>query len=80
MADYYDKMLIAILSAMVAGAVVSVHPAVALHHGLAGGSLVSTVVLYEIMFRNPPVEPTRSTTTASVVVGVGWVLTTVLAL
>jgi len=80
MTYYYDKMLIAILSAMVAGAVVGVHPAIALHYGLAGGSLVSTLVLYEIMFRNPPVEPTRSTTTASVVVGVGWVLTTVLAL
>lgn len=42
--------------------------------GLAGGSLVSTILLYEIVVRKPPVGPTRSTTTASVTVGVGWLL------
>lgn len=78
--DYYDKFLIAIAAIMSAGGVASLHPAIALHQGLAGGSIVSTIFLYEILFRNPPTEPTRSTATASVVVGVGWVLTIVLVL
>jgi hypothetical protein len=80
MVDYYDKFLIAIAAIMSVGGVASVHPSIALHQGLAAGSIVSTIFLYEILFRNPPTEPTQSTTTASVVVGVGWVLTIILAL
>lgn len=80
MVDYYDQILIAIAAVMIAGAAASIHPSVALQQGLAGGSLVSTILLYDILFRNPPTEPTRSTTTASVVVGVGWFLTVVLVL
>ena len=80
MFDYYDRFLIAIAAVMVAGAAASIHPAVALYQGLAGGSLVSTLFLYEILFRNPPTEPSTSTTVASVVVGVGWLLTVVLSL
>lgn len=80
MADYYDRFLIAIAAVMIGGAAVSLHPSITLHQGLAGGSLVATVFLYEITFRNPPVEPTRSTTAASVVVGFGWALTVVLFL
>ena len=78
MASYYDWLLAAIAAAMIVGAATSAHPAVALHQGLGGGSFVSTLVLYEILFRNPPTEPTRSPTAASVVVGVGWLLTAVL--
>lgn len=78
--DYYDKFLIAIAAVMVAGVVASTHPSIAVHQGLAGGSIVSTLFLYEILFRNPPTEPTQSTTTASAVVGVGWLLTIILAL
>jgi len=80
MFDYYDRFLIAIAAVMVAGAAASIHPSVALSQGLAGGSLVSTLFLYEILFRNPPTEPSTSTTVASVVVGVGWLLTAVLSL
>ncbi|MEF8887111.1 MAG: hypothetical protein V5A30_04830 [Haloarculaceae archaeon] len=80
MVDYYDQLLVAIVAALVAGAAASLHPAIALNQGLAGGSLLSTVFLYEILFRNPPVEPTRATSTASVIVGVGWLLTGFLAL
>ncbi|MFO8114523.1 MAG: hypothetical protein R6U01_04035 [Halorubrum sp.] len=78
MVSYYDWLLAAIAAATVVGAATSVHPAVAIHQGLAGGSLVSTLILYEILFRNPPTEPTRSPTAASVAVGVGWLLTVVL--
>jgi len=78
MVSYYDWLLAVIAAAMIFGAGASVHSAVALHQGLAGGSLVSTLVLYEILFRNPPTEPTRSPTAASIAVGVGWLLTAVL--
>lgn len=80
MVDYYDQFLIAIAAFIIAGAVASLHPAIALHQGLAAGSIVSTILLYEVLFRNPPVEPDRSTTMASVVVGIGWLLTVVLSL
>lgn len=80
MLDYYDWFLIAIAAMMIAGTAVSIHPSVALYQGLAGGSLVSTLFLYEILFRNPPTDPTKSTTAASVAVGVGWLLTVVLSL
>jgi hypothetical protein len=72
--DYYDTVLAAILLLLVLGVTVSIHPAVAFHQGLAGGSLATTVLLYEVLFRNPPVEPTRSTTAASALVGGGWIL------
>ena len=78
MVSYYDRLLVAIAAAVLAGTASGLHPAVAPHVGLAGGSLVSTVFLYEALFRNPPTRPTRSTTAASVVVGVGWVSTVVL--
>ena len=80
MFDYYDRFLIAIAMMMLAGAVASIHPSIALYQGLAGGSLVSSLFLYEILFRNPPTEPTKATTAASVIVGVGWLFTIVLSL
>jgi hypothetical protein len=79
MVDYYDQLLVAIFLAMAGGFAASTHPAVALHQGLAGGSLLSTVLLYEVLFRNPPTEPSRSRTAASVVVGVGWLLVVALS-
>lgn len=80
MFDYYDRFLIVIATMMLAGAVASIHPSIALYQGLAGGSLVSSLFLYEILFRNPPTEPTKATTAASVIVGVGWLFTIVLSL
>lgn len=74
MVDYYDAVLAAIISLLILGVAVSIHPVVGFHQGLAGGSLAATVLLYEVLFRNPPVEPTRATTAASAVVGGGWVL------
>lgn len=72
MVSYYDKLLVAIPALLGAGLLVSVHPAVAIYQGLAVGSILSTVVLFEAIFRNPPVEPTPASAVASVVVVVGW--------
>ncbi|AKH97008.1 hypothetical protein HLASF_0509 [Halanaeroarchaeum sulfurireducens] len=80
MLDYYDQILLAIAAVMIAGTAVGLHPLVEFHQGLASGSLVATLFLYEILFRNPPTEPTTSTTAASVVVGSSWLLTLMLSL
>jgi hypothetical protein len=80
MLDYYDQILVAIAVVMLAGVAASLSTSLALYEGLAGVSLISTFLLYEILFRNPPTDPTTSTTTASVVVGVGWLLTVALSL
>ena len=80
MPDYYDQILLAIAAVMIAGAAISIHPLIGFHQGLAAGSLVATLLLYEALFRNPPTEPTASTTAASVVVGLSWLLTLVLSL
>jgi hypothetical protein len=80
MLDYHDQILLAIAAAIIAGGAVSVHPLIEIHQGLAGGSLVATLFLYEAMFRNPPTEPTTSTTAAPAVVGTSWLLTLILYL
>ena len=78
MVSYYDKLLVVIPLAIGIGAAASLHDAVSLPQGLAAGSLVSTLVLYEAIFRNPPVESTPANVTATIVTGLGWVLATVL--
>lgn len=75
MVSYYDKLLIAIPVAMVAGFLLSFHPAVAIHQGLAIGSLGATVILIEATYRNPPTTPTATDVTALLVVAIGWTLT-----
>lgn len=72
MVDYYDALLITIPLALGAGTLLSVHPAVDFHQGLVAGCVVSTLVLFEAIFRNPPVEPTFTDAVASVVVLLGW--------
>jgi len=80
MVSRYDKQLIAIAALLFAGAAVGLHPAVALQQGLAAGSAASTLVLYEALFRNPPTEPARHRNVALSIVGLGWLVTLVLAL
>lgn len=73
--NYYDKLLIALPALIALGAATSIHPAVATSQGLGIGSLLATVVLFEMLFRNPPVEPTRANVGAVTVWGLGWLLT-----
>lgn len=75
--DHHDLLLVTIPALLALGVVVSVHPAVALHEGMAAGSLASTVLLYNALFRNPPVEPATTDVAAGSVVTMGW-LTTIL--
>lgn len=75
MADYYDAILAPIAVAVVAGALVSVHPATVSYQGLAGGGVITTVLLFEILFRNSPTEPTRVPALGSHLVSACWLLT-----
>lgn len=75
MVDYYDKLLIAIGAAIAIGGLTSAHPAVAVYQGFGTGSLVATLFLFEVLFRNPPAEPAQSRATPSAVVTVGWLVT-----
>lgn len=51
---YYDKLLVAIPLALVVGIVSSVLPMIALHQGMAGGSVVAILLILDLLFRNPP--------------------------
>lgn len=52
--------------------IASLHPAVAIHQGLAAGSLASTAVLYDALFRNPPVKKTPTNVAATLLVTLAW--------
>lgn len=77
MATYYDALLAAIPVLLGMGMLVSLHPAVALHQGLGLGAMLGTLVLFEAIFRNPPVEPTPGTVGSTVLVVGSWIATIV---
>lgn len=77
--DYYDALLAGIIIALGAGASLSMHESIALHHGLAVGSVVATIILFEIIFRNPPVDRSTTQQGLSAIVIATWVITILLA-
>jgi hypothetical protein len=79
MVSRFDLALLTMVAAIVGGGVISVSLPVALYEGLGAGSLLASLVLVEVLFRNPPTAPQRSATAPSGVVLVGW-LGTLLAL
>lgn len=78
--DYYDWLVAAIPVIVALGAAASLHPSVALYQGLAAGSTGATVVVYEMLFRNPPVERTFVDRGAVALWGVVWMVSLVLYL
>lgn len=80
MLDYYDWVLALIPLSYVVGVVATLHEAVALHHGLAAGSLIASIVLYDAVIRNPPVETPAAKTAATAMTGLGWLLALLLYL
>lgn len=80
MVDYYDLLLAGIPIVLLAGLLLSIHPAVATYQGLATGSALATVFLVEALYRNPPAEPTRSGNAARYGVAAAWLVTVVLYL
>lgn len=75
MVGYYDKLIVAVPTVLLVGILLSLLEPVDLHQGLAVGSFLATILLYEAIVRNPPVEPTPADVTASIIAGLGWFLT-----
>jgi hypothetical protein len=75
MVGRYDKYLIAMAAAVAIGGLASAHPAIAVYEGLGAGSLFATVILYEVLFRNPPTEPVPSRTAHCAFVAAAWFVT-----
>ena len=75
MVDYYDKLLVAIPSVVLAGATAGLYGPVTVYQGLAAGSLLATLVLFEMLYRSPPTER-RARVSGVATVGLSWLLTT----
>jgi hypothetical protein len=73
MVDYYDKLLVAIPSVVLLGAVAGLYGVITLYQGLAAGSLAATLVLLEMLYRNPPTRR-RARVSGVVTVCLGWLL------
>lgn len=80
MVTYYDRLLLLIGASIALGTATSLHGAVATYQGAAAGSLVATLLLFDALFRNPPVAGSGSERMASVAVGLSWLFTTLLYL
>ncbi|SEH15982.1 hypothetical protein SAMN04487967_2352 [Natronorubrum sediminis] len=66
--EYYDKLLLAIAGSLALGVAIGVVTSVAISTGVAGGSVVATVFVYEAMFRNPPSPVTSAQVKVAAVV------------
>lgn len=75
MAEVYDLYLIGVLELLCLDGVTTRHSAVALYHGLRGASLVASVLIADMLFRNPPTEPSLHVGTSLGYVSAGWALT-----
>ena len=54
MVNYYDKILVGIAGSLLAGILLGTLTTIAFHTGLFIGTLVATLLVYDAMFRNPP--------------------------
>lgn len=65
---YYDRVLVAIATSLLAGGLAGVFTPVSITGGLAAGSVAATAFVYGGLFRNPPVPRTDRRVTAAVIV------------
>ncbi|APX96772.1 hypothetical protein [Natronorubrum daqingense] len=77
--EYYDKLLLAIAGSLILGVVIGVTTSVAVSTGIAGGSVVATVFVYEAIFRNPPGPVTSAQVKATAVVWHAFLVVTIVA-
>lgn len=78
MVSRYDFYLGALFGTMLGGAALSLHSAVESYQGLGGASLIGTLIMIEMLFRNPPTDAPVRTGTAVGMVGLGWLVTMLL--
>lgn len=79
MLSYYDALVLAIAASLAGGLLVGVLTPIGLNTGVLAGSLVSTVFLYEALFRNPPVPRGDPRVAATAIVWHGLVVVLVTA-
>ena len=81
MVEYYDKILLAIAAALATGFAVGVTTAVPMAFAMAGSVLVATPIVYDAIFRNPPLPasgPQRAAVAIVWHVLLAWLLVTAL--
>ena len=69
MVDYYDKLVAGIAVSLLGGGLLGAVAPVAFHVGLLGGALVATVLVYDALFRTPPLPNSHPKMAAA---AVGW--------
>lgn len=79
MVDYYDKIIVGIAGSLLAGVVLGVTTALGVTTGLFIGTLVATLLVYDAIFRNPPLPATDRRVAASVIVWHAILIVTALA-
>jgi len=67
MFDYYDKVIAGIAGSIL-GMLLGIVTALGMTTGLFAGTLVATLLVYDAMFRNPPLPATDPRVAASIVV------------
>lgn len=78
--DYYDKVLTAIASSLLGGAVLGVVTPLAFHGGVLFGGTIAALVLLDAIYRNPPLPVSNERTMAfigvslAVLLGMMWFL------
>lgn len=68
MFDYYDKVIVGIAGSILGGVILGVTTALEITTGLFVGTLVATFLVYDAMFRNPPLPATDPRVVASIIV------------
>jgi hypothetical protein len=68
MFDYYDKVIAGIAGSILGGMLLGIVTALGMTTGLFAGTLVATLLVYDAMFRNPPLPATDPRVAASIVV------------
>lgn len=65
---YYDKIIAGIAGSLLGGALLGVVTAVGFETGLFFGTLAATLLVYDAIFRNPPLPATDPRVAAAAVV------------
>ncbi len=66
--DRYDVILTAIAASLLGGASLGLATALTVRTGIAAGALVATLLIYEAIYRNPPLPPSDARIRAALVV------------
>lgn len=57
--DYYDKTLVGIGGSILGGVIIGWLTSIVLQFGVLRGTVVETLFVYDVLFRNPPLPATH---------------------